>query len=349
MEQNTQIEYMSFPVELAKRLMGDLAEESENRIELRKHLFCWSERRMSRVRVPAFRVDGTGDPERDFYARGWNACIERVTNLNQPQATCTLQGDGTEPEVFLYVHELLDNNGGVWLGNSSEEVVRKSHDEGVTGEEVIAMVRLSDHREHVAPLVAEIATLRTELEVERSIRTKSMTQEELAKLSSLEVVGHGVFLIEHGEKRPYLTTEGPGALKFGHEYALSLLKCPSSGVSQVSDNIESLVRLSDVHRLVAALEAKAGVYGQDDGGFEQDALRWRAVIGCARVKALGSSGLSSDFDPYGNPHGNNAHVGLELWTMHDAGTEELGVRWFNKFADKAVAVMLAKVEGKVHD
>lgn len=247
---------------------------------------------MSRVRLPAFRVDGTEDPERDFYARGWNACIERVTSLNKPQCTCTLQGDGTEPEVFLHVHELLGNGGGVWLGNSSEDIVRKSYDEGETGEEVIALVRLSDHREHVAPLVAEIATLRTELELERSIRAQSMTQEELAKLSSLEVVGHGVFLIEHGEKRPYLSTEGPGALKFGHEYALSLLKCPSSGMTQVS-NIESLVRLSDVHRLVAALEAKAGAYGEGDGGFEQDALRWRAVIGCARVKALGSSGLSA--------------------------------------------------------
>lgn len=339
MEQSMDIEYMSFPVELAKQLLKDLPEDSQNRNELRKHLFCWSERRMSRVRVPAFRVDGTEDPERDFYARGWNACIERVTSLNKPQYTCTLEGDGTEPEVFLHAHELLLNGGGVWLGNSSEDLVRQGYDEGETGEEVVALVRLSDHREHVAPLVAEIATLRTELEVERSIRAQSMTQEELAKLSSLEVVGHGVFLIEHGEKRHYLSTEGPKSLKFGHEYALSLLKCPSSGMTQVS-NIESLVRLSDVHRLVAALEAKAGVYGD----FEQDALRWRAVIGCARLRALGSSGLTSDNDFYGNPHGNNAHIGLELWTMHDAGTEELGVRWFIKFADKAVAVMLAKAE-----
>jgi hypothetical protein len=342
MEQNTQIEYMSFPVELAKRLMGDLAEESENRIELRKHLSCWSERRVTSVRVPAYRYASTEDTEGEFFTRGWNACLEKVKTLNTVQNICTLQGDGTEPEVFLHVHELLSNGGGVWLGNSSEEIVRKNHDDGETGPDVIALVRLSDQREHVAPLVAEIASLRTELEEERSIRSRSMTEEELASLSSLEVVGHGVFLVENGQQISHLSTEGPKALKFGHDCALGLLRIPSSGVTEVSD-IEPLVRLSGVHRLVAAMRASAGA------DFEQDALRWRAVIGCARLRALGSSGLTSDFDFYGNPHGNNAHIGLELWTMHDAGTEELGVRWFNKFADKAVAVMLAKAEGKVHD
>jgi hypothetical protein len=342
MEQNTQIEYMSFPVELAKRLMGDLAEESENRIELRKHLSCWSERRVTSVRVPAYRYASTEDTEGEFFARGWNACLEKVKTLNTVQNICTLQGDGTEPEVFLHVQELLSNGGGVWLGNSSEEIVRKCHDDGETGPDVIAVVRLSDHREHVAPLVAEIASLRSELEDERSIRTRSMTEEELASLSSLEVVGHGVFLVENGHKISHLSTEGPRALKFGHDCALGLSNIPSSGVTEVSD-IEPLVRLSGVHRLVAAMRASAGA------DFEPDALRWRAVIGCARLRALGSSGLTSDFDFYGNPHGNNAHIGLELWTMHDAGTEELGVRWFNKFADKAVAVMLTKAEGKAHD
>lgn len=343
MKQNMETQYMSFPVELAKRLMSNLPEDSEDAIELRKHFYCWSERRLSRVRLPAFRVDGTEDPERDFFARGWNACIERVTSLNKPQYTCTLQGDGTEPEVFLHVHELLGNGGGVWLGNSSEEVVRNGYDEGETGEEVVALVRLTDHREYVAPLVAEIATLRTELEVERSIRAQSMTEDDLARLSSLEIVGHGVFLIENGQKISHLSTEGPRALKFGHDCALGLSNIPSSGVTDVSD-IEPLVRLSSVHRLVAALKATAGVKGEGDIGFEQDALRWRAVIGCARLRALGSSGLTSDNDFYGNPHGNNAHIGLELWTMHDAGTEELGVRWFTKFADKAVAVMLEKAK-----
>ena len=341
MEQSTQIEYMSFPVELAKRLMGDLPEDSENRIELRKHLFCWSERRVTSVRVPAYRYASTEDLESEFFARGWNACLEKVKTLNTVQNLCTLQGDGTEPEVFLHVHELLSNGGGVWLGNSSEENVRKAHDEGETGPDVIALMRVLDHRQHVAPLVAEIDTLRAELEVERSIRAQSMTEDDLARLSSLEVVGHGVFLVENGQKISHLSTEGSRALKFGHDCALGLSNIPSSGVTDVSE-IEPLVRLSSVHRLVAALKATAGAKGEC--GFEQDALRWRAVIGCARVKALGSSGLSSDFDPYGNPHGNNAHVGLELWTMHDAGTEELGVRWFNKFADKAVAVMLAKAE-----
>ena len=342
MEQIVETEYMSFPVELAKQLMGDLPEGSEHAIELRKHLFCWSERRMSSVRVPEYRYPSNEDSETEFFTRGWNAGIDKVKSLNSAQNICTLQGDGTEPEVFLHVHELLSNGGGVWLGSSSEENVRKSHDEGETGADVIALVRLSDHREYVAPLVAENAALRTELELERSIRAKSMSEEGFARLSSLEVVGHGVFRVEGGHKISYLSSDGPKSLKFGHDCALGLLTIPGSGMTEVSD-IEPLVRLSDVHRLVAAVRISAGAV------FEQDALRWRAVIGCARLRALGSSGLTSDFDFYGNPHGNNAHIGLELWTMHDAGTEELGISWFTKFADKAVAVMLAKDEGKVHD
>lgn len=45
---------------------------------------------------------------------------------------------------FIYVHELIENSGGIWIGCPSEDVVRKSHTEGETGEEVIALVKLSD-------------------------------------------------------------------------------------------------------------------------------------------------------------------------------------------------------------
>lgn len=249
-------EFMSMPVDLANKLLALIPRESEEWVELRTAVSCWSERRLISVRAPHHLVDGTDDPERNFYARGWNACLDKVKSLNTQQNTCTLQGDEGEPEVFLHVHELLSNGGGVWLGNSSEEIVRQSHDEGETGEEVIALVRLSDHRERVAPLIAEIAELRTELEVEKSIRAGAMLKEDLAKIESLEVVGHGVFLVEYGHKTPYYSGEGPKALKFGHEYAQSLLKMPSSGMTKVSD-IEPLVCLSEVARLVAAIRAGA--------------------------------------------------------------------------------------------
>jgi len=249
-------EFMSMPVDLAKRLLALIPEDSQEWVELRTAWCCWSERRLTSVRVPHNLVDGTEDPERNFYARGWNACLDKVKSLNTQQNTCTLQGDEGEPEVFLHVHELLSNGGGVWLGNSSEDIVRKAHDEGETGEEVIALVRLTDHRQRIAPLVAEIAELRTELEVEKSIRAGAMLKEDLTKLESLEVVGHGVFLVEYGHKTPYYSGEGPKALKFGHEYAQSLLKMPSSGMTKVSD-IEPLVCLSEVTRLVAAIRAGA--------------------------------------------------------------------------------------------
>lgn len=65
--------------------------------------------------------------------------------------------------------------------------------------------------------------------------------------------------------------------------------------------------------------------------LEPDALRWLAVIGCARVRALGSAGLEKEYtDGY-------AHIGLELWTHHEAESSDISIDWLSRFADKAVA------------
>jgi hypothetical protein len=45
---------------------------------------------------------------------------------------------------FIYVHELLENGGGIWLGCDDEAVVRSAYDKGEIGEEVITLVKLSD-------------------------------------------------------------------------------------------------------------------------------------------------------------------------------------------------------------
>ncbi|WP_391557170.1 hypothetical protein [Robertmurraya sp.] len=53
---------------------------------------------------------------------------------------------------FIYVHELIENSGGSWIGCPSEDVVHKSHTEGETGEEVIALVKLSDAQARIEEL-----------------------------------------------------------------------------------------------------------------------------------------------------------------------------------------------------
>ena len=47
-----------------------------------------------------------------------------------------------------------------------------------------------------------------------------------------------------------------------------------------------------------------------------DAQRWRALLGSARIRILGSAGIKSDVDPNGNPHNGYAHFGMEIWTMY---------------------------------
>lgn len=82
---------------------------------------------------------------------------------------------------------------------------------------------------------------------------------------------------------------------------------------------------------------QTSIEGQAD--IDLSAKRWNALINCARIRALGSAGLTSELDPYGNPHGNYGHLGLELWTIHPPydGDGSYGRDWLIKFADKAIA------------
>lgn len=44
--------------------------------------------------------------------------------------------------------------------------------------------------------------------------------------------------------------------------------------------------------------------------LERDAMRWRALMRCGRIKMQGSSGV----DPHtGERNGNNVHFGAEFW------------------------------------
>jgi hypothetical protein len=70
-----------------------------------------------------------------------------------------------------------------------------------------------------------------------------------------------------------------------------------------------------------------------------DGQRWRALVGCARIRVLGSAGLVS-----ANPDGY-AHLGLELWTHHEAGHEGPAVEWLTAFADRCIAAQPAEGGG----
>lgn len=95
------------------------------------------------------------------------------------------------------------------------------------------------------------------------------------------------------------------------------------------------VAVEAIEKIAALTEAK-----QQGPGEAVDAARWRALVGCARIRVLGSAGLTKD-----QPN-NYAHLGLELWTHHEAGNEGPAVEWLTKFADKARLVQAPQVEAK---
>lgn len=86
---------------------------------------------------------------------------------------------------------------------------------------------------------------------------------------------------------------------------------------------------NDETRVVAAFSAgdagcmKAEALANLLNSLEQDALRWRALIGCARIRVVGSAGFG-----YPAQHGKESytgrdpdptgyrHVGIEIWTRY---------------------------------
>lgn len=63
---------------------------------------------------------------------------------------------------------------------------------------------------------------------------------------------------------------------------------------------------------------------------ERDAAKWRGVIGCARITAIGSAGLEK-------PNDNGyAHLTINLWTNGEREKYPYPREWLSKFADLAV-------------
>jgi len=85
-----------------------------------------------------------------------------------------------------------------------------------------------------------------------------------------------------------------------------------------------------------ALRDAAQLYAKYEG-MRQDALRWRAFIGSARLRMFGSAGLVEPQPEY------YAHMGMEIWTKYGRPgeydfTEEnkVGIEWITKYADIAI-------------
>lgn len=67
---------------------------------------------------------------------------------------------------------------------------------------------------------------------------------------------------------------------------------------------------------------------QPPADVERDAARWRALIGCARIRVMGSAGLH-------DPQSNYAHIGVEFWTHHKAQSNPRDIETILKFVERA--------------
>jgi hypothetical protein len=79
---------------------------------------------------------------------------------------------------------------------------------------------------------------------------------------------------------------------------------------------------------------------QPPGSDAEDAARWRALIGCARVRVLGTSGI---YRP--NPDGF-AHIGVEFWTKHPTPSTSEAIEDLTNFATIAAGTRPTKGDSR---
>jgi hypothetical protein len=75
--------------------------------------------------------------------------------------------------------------------------------------------------------------------------------------------------------------------------------------------------------------------------LEPAAECWNALCSCDRIKIMGVAGLDSNSPDFATPR---AHIGLELWTQHEAKGDAQDINgrdWFSRFMEKAVAAYRA--------
>jgi hypothetical protein len=63
------------------------------------------------------------------------------------------------PEHFIYARELIENNGGVWLGVAEKEICEQAHTPGETGEKVVVLYNSKALRDALMQAKNRIASI----------------------------------------------------------------------------------------------------------------------------------------------------------------------------------------------
>lgn len=71
--------------------------------------------------------------------------------------------------------------------------------------------------------------------------------------------------------------------------------------------------------------------------------RWRALIGCKRIRLIGCSGVHPDGTLMADRDGH-VHFGAEFWTHHDSESSQVSINVITAFADAMLAA--SKEDGK---
>ena len=114
-----------------------------------------------------------------------------------------------------------------------------------------------------------------------------------------------------------------------------------SNLDALSRGHDALVKSTDnvVQPVPLYRHAQPAPVVPDD--VQRDAKRWRALLGSARIRILGSAGFDATAHPGENP--DYRHFGMEIWThypnwLHEKN--EYGIDTLTQYADACRAAML---------
>lgn len=168
-------------------------------------------------------------------------------------------------------------------------------------------------------------------------RLQGMLLDHLAKGDPVDIGNFAMMLWNRGEP---VAAAAPAAVNTAHEIVTDRDISELIGIAQFLQGVQhweaqaSSKLLAEFTKKLLDAKNAAAAPAVDDA---RDAARWRAFLGSARIRMLGSAGLK---EPMPN---NYAHLGMEIWTAyryHDQAwieeSNELGREWLTKYADIAI-------------
>jgi hypothetical protein len=97
-------------------------------------------------------------------------------------------------------------------------------------------------------------------------------------------------------------------------------------IIEIEDYTDAIMSVPDMQRIAEWLRPSP-----ETSRDAEDAAKWRALRGSARITAIGAAGLGA----HRRKPNHYAHLTLNFWTVHDAPADALALEWLDEYVEIA--------------